>query len=128
MTLRPAPLALLLLVSCFGVFIIAWSAFSFALGRQIAERLQLQSQSPFLFVFIGAIVISIPDIIAFGISIANVNALIPLLLTIKGLGWLVRTFAYVAGLGALVLGRFGSRPALSASPVTPIGPASTGTG
>jgi hypothetical protein len=65
------------------------------------------STSPFLAVVVGAVALAIPDLIAFGLSSTH---LIPLYLAFKVFGVLIRVFAYLAGLGALVLGRFGSRP------------------
>jgi len=118
-TLIGIPLGILLIMSCVGVFVIAWTVFAYGLGRVVGERLQIESDSPFLAVFIGGVVISLPDLIAIGLGAAHI---LPLYWAFKVFGGLIRLFAFASGLGALVLGRFGSRsiqsPGGAAPPAT----------
>jgi hypothetical protein len=93
------PLAILLVVSCCGIFIIAWTVFAYSLGRRVSEKLNLGSQNAFLFVFVGAILLFLPDIMSFAFGVTPMNALNPLSLAFKALGVLVSVFAYMSGLG-----------------------------
>jgi hypothetical protein len=111
------PLALLLVVSCAGVFVIAWTIFVFALGRVVAERTNIQSQNGFLCVFIGVVIMALPDAISFLFALVPGTPLAPLGLAFKGLGMLLGLFAYLSGLGAIVLSRFGGRALVA--PVAP---------
>jgi hypothetical protein len=117
------PLAILLVVSCCGIFIIAWTVFAFTLGRLVVDRFAVQSGSGFLFVFVGVVVLFLPDIIAYGIGASPVPILRPLGLSMKVLGILLGVVAYMSGLGSLVVSRFGSRPlvAPTATPQAPTG-------
>lgn len=110
-TIIGIPLAILLIVSCIGVLIFAWTIFVYSLGRLVAEKLHIKSDSPFLLVFIGAVTLNIPSFVAFGFGFAFT----PLALVFSVFAWSVKGFAYVCGIGALVLSRFGARPA---KPVT----------
>lgn len=118
------PLALLLIVSCVGVFIIAWTIFVYTLGRVVARRAGVESGNGFLYVFIGAVIMFVPDVISFLLSLVPGTPLAPLGLAFKGLGTLLGFFAYLSGLGAIVLSRFGSRPVTV--PVVPPAPAPGG--
>jgi hypothetical protein len=125
-TIIGIPLALLLWISCAGVLIFAWTVFAFSLGCLVAKRLQIHSDSAFLMVFIGAVVINLPSVIAWGLSLGLPGILAPLSLTFAALGWFVKAFAYLAGIGALILSRFGSRELVAgaqAAPPTPPAPA-----
>jgi len=127
-TIIGIPLALLLIVSCIGVFIISWTIFAFALGRLVAGKLQIQSNSAFLFVFIGAVLINLPSVISFGLSVIHVAVFAPLAWMFTGLGWLVKAFAYLSGFGSLIQSRFGSRPLLGAQPPLAAAPPAPDTG
>jgi hypothetical protein len=118
-TIIGIPLALLLIVSCVGVFIIAWTLFSFSLGTMVARRFQFQTDNPFLMVFIGAVLINLPSIIGFVLGTGHLSLLSPVSVAFSALGWFVKGFAYLAGLGALVLSRFGSRSPAGATPAPP---------
>ena len=109
-TIIGIPLAILLWISCAGVLIFSWTVFAFSLGRLVAKRLQIQSHNEFLLVFIGAVVINLPGIIAWGLGMTFVPFIAPLAVTFHILGWFVKGFAYLSGFGALILSRFGSRP------------------
>ncbi len=104
------PLAILLVVSCCGVFIIAWTVFALSLGRIVVERINARSSSPFLFVFVGALIIYMPVVISLAFWATPLDALGPFALAFMALSLFLSVFAYVSGLGALVLSRFGSRP------------------
>jgi hypothetical protein len=121
-TIIGIPLALLMIVSCVGVFIIAWTIFAFALGRLVAQKLNIQSDSAFLFVFIGAVIINLPSIISLGISLLHLTILAPIAWMFSGLGWLVKGFAYLSGFGSLIQSRFGSKPLTGIQTPVPTGP------
>ena len=113
-TIVGIPLAVLLAVSCLGIYVIACATFVFALGRAIATRAGIEGGA-FVHLFIGLVVLSIQEIIAFGIDAlghAPMGAYV-LFKVVSGFAWL---FAYVVGLGAIVLSRFGARPAEPAPP------------
>lgn len=109
-TIIGIPLAILLWISCAGILILAWTVFAFSLGRLVANRLQIQSDSAFLMVFIGAVVINLPSVIAWGLGVGSSSLLAPLSFAFAVLGWFVKGFAYLAGIGSLIMSRFGSRP------------------
>ena len=109
-TIIGIPLAILLWISCGGILIFSWTVFSFSLGRLVAKRLQIQSDSAFLMVFIGAVVINLPSVIAWGLGLGIPGLLAPLAMAFSVLGWFVKGFAYLAGFGALIVSRFGARP------------------
>lgn len=123
-TIIGIPLALLLLVSCGGIFIISWTIFAYGLGSIVAKKLQIQSDNAFLLLFIGAFIIHLPGVIAFGISVTQVTIFVPIAWMFSALGWLIKAFAYLSGFGALILSRFGSRPLASlqqpAPPTPPV--------
>ncbi|HEX6790708.1 MAG TPA: hypothetical protein VF247_05295 [Candidatus Krumholzibacteria bacterium] len=113
-TIVGIPLAVLLAVSCLGVYVIACATFVFTIGRAIAARAGIEA-GPFVHLFIGLLVLSIPEVIAFVIDVvghAPMGAYV-LFKVLSGFAWL---FAYVVGLGAIVLSRFGSRPVEPAPP------------
>lgn len=129
-TIIGIPLAILLLISCGGVLVFAWTIFAFSVGRLVAKRMQIQTDNAFLYVFIGAVVINLPSIIAWGLNMTFVSFFSPLAMTIGVVGWFVKGFAYLAGFGALILSRFGSRPltnSLEAAPPAPPAPGLAGT-
>ncbi len=107
-TIVGIPLALLLAVSCLGVYVIACTSFVFTVGRAVATRAGIES-GPFVHLFLGVLLLSIPEIIAFLIDTLGHAPMAPYVLfkIISAFVWL---FAYVVGLGAIVVSRFGSRP------------------
>jgi hypothetical protein len=117
-TIVGIPLAIVLFVSCIGVYVIACAAFVFTVGRAIATRAGIQGGA-FTHLFLGILVMSIPEIIAFVIDVVGHSSLAPyvFLQVVSTFVWL---FAYVVGLGAIVLSRFGSRPVEPAPPTTRI--------
>ncbi len=121
-TIIGIPLALLLWVSCAGILMLAWTIFTFSLGRLVARRLQIESDSAFLMVFIGTVAINVPSVIAWGLGLVTMGFLGPLALTFSALGWCVKGFAYLAGLGALVSSRFGGRPLAARAGAAPPAP------
>jgi hypothetical protein len=120
-TIIGIPLAILLWISCAGIMVFAWTVFTFSLGKLVAKRLQIQSDNAFLMVFVGAIVINLPSIIAWGFGMTFLSFFSPLAVVFGVLGWFVRAFAYLSGFGALILSRFGSRP-FAVSPAAPPAP------
>jgi len=111
------PLALLLIVSCVGVMFISWTIFAYTLGRVVSEKFQFRAEGPFLALFIGAIVLNLPSIIGYGMGATGLGALQPLSWTFNVVGGFFCVIAHLSGFGALVLSRFGSRPATSEPPV-----------
>lgn len=106
-TLIGIPLGILLIMSCGGVMVIAWTVFAYGIGRYLADRFQFGSDNPFLAVLIGGVALTVPDLIALGLGAAHIT---PLFLAFKVFGAMLRCFAFVSGLGAVVLSRFGNRP------------------
>jgi len=103
------PLALLIVVSWAGLFIIAWTVASYSVGKWVARRMQFDTTSGFAYVLTGTLVISLADIIAYGFGLVG---LAPLEWSFQAAGCLIRIVAYTCGLGALISSRFGSRPAV----------------
>jgi hypothetical protein len=125
-TIIGIPLAILLWISCAGVLIFAWTIFAYSVGRLVAKRIQIRSDNAFLFVFIGAMVINLPSMIAWGLNMTFVSFFSPLAMTVGVIGWFVKGFAYLAGFGALILSRFGSRPLANGLEIAPPAPPTPG--
>jgi hypothetical protein len=115
-TLIGIPLAFVLIVSCIAVFIIADTVFVYALGSKINEKLNFQTRNPFGIVLIGTAVLYLPALLGFGFSLLPFGR--PLGAMFEFFGWMLGFFAFLAGLGALFLSRFGTRSA----PVGTAGP------
>ena len=115
-TIVGIPLAVVLFVSCIGIYVISCAAFVFTVGRAIATRAGIHGGA-FVHLFLGILVMSIPEIIAIAIDMLGRGSLAPYVLfqIVSTFVWL---FAYVVGLGAIVLSRFGSRP-VEPSPPSP---------
>ena len=121
-TIIGIPLALLLWISCGGILIFSWTVFAFSLGRLVAKRLQIQSDSALLMVFIGAVVINLPSVIAWGLGLGMPGIFAPLALGFAVLGWFVKGFAYLAGFGSLIMSRFGARTLAEGAQTLPPAP------
>jgi hypothetical protein len=115
-TLIGIPLAFVLIVSCVAVFIIADTVFVYALGAKINDLLSIQTTNPFAIVVVGLAVLYLPALLGFGISLLPFGG--PLGTLFKFLGWFLGLFAFLAGLGALFLSRFGTRSAVVGTPMT----------
>jgi len=115
-TIVGIPLAVLLAVSCIGVYVIACATFVFSVGRAVAARTGIEG-GVFVHLFLGVILLSIPEIIAFIIDVFGAP-MGPYVL-FKIISVFVWLFAYVVGLGAIVLSRFGARPVEPAPPSPP---------
>lgn len=113
-TIVGIPLAVLLAVSCLGVYVIACATFVFSAGRAIATRAGIGG-GPFTHLFLGLLLLSIPEIIAFVLDVFG-HAPMAAYVLFKVVSTFVWLFAYVVGLGAIVISRFGSRPAEPAPP------------
>jgi hypothetical protein len=113
-TIVGIPLAMLLAVSCVGVYVIACATFVFTVGRAVAARAGIEG-GPFVHLFIGVLLLSIPEIIAFVIDVLGHAPMAPYVL-FKVVSVFVWLFAYVVGLGAIVVSRFGARPVEPAPP------------
>jgi hypothetical protein len=116
------PLALLLVVSCVGVFIIAWTMFAYSLGRLVSARLNFESTNAFMFIFVGAVILVLPDVISFVCGLLPAGPIVALGAAFKVIGILLGLFAYLSGLGAIVLSRFGSRPLTAPVAPAPVAP------
>jgi hypothetical protein len=116
-TIVGIPLAVLLAVSCLGIYVIACTTFVFTVGRAVAARAGIDG-GPFVHLFLGVLLLSIPEIIAFVIDALGNGPMAPywMFKVVSAFVWL---FAYVVGLGAIVLSRFGSRPVAPAPPSSP---------
>ncbi|MCH7548780.1 MAG: hypothetical protein IH969_04450 [Candidatus Krumholzibacteriota bacterium] len=115
-TLIGIPLGILLIMSCGGVMVIAWTVFAYCIGRFISDRFQIQSGNPFVAVLIGGVALSVPELVTFGLGAAHIE---PLYLAFKVFGIMLGSFAFVSGLGAVVVSRFGSRPLIIPGGVHP---------
>ena len=122
-TLIGIPLAFVLIVSCVAIYIVADTIFVFALGSKVNEKLNIHTQNPFAIVLIGMAVLYLPALLGFGFSMLPFGG--PLGMLFKFFGFLLGLFAFLAGLGALFLSRFGSRSASAPVPAPIPGPAST---
>ena len=100
------PLALLIVVSWLGLFIIAWTVASYSVGKWVARRMQFDTTSGFAYVLTGTVVISLADILAYGFGLIGIS---PMEWSFEAAGCLIRIVAYTCGLGALISSRFGSR-------------------
>lgn len=114
-TLIGIPLAFVLVVSCLAVFFVANTVFVYTLGSKVAEKLNIQTTNPFAIVFVGMAVLYLPALIGFGLSVMPFGGFVGGFF--KVFGWLLGVFAFLAGLGALFLSRFGARGAPAAAPV-----------
>jgi len=113
-TIVGIPLAVVLCVSCVGVYVIACATFVFTVGRAAAARAGIQGGA-FVQLLLGVLLLSIPEIIAFVLDVIGHLPVAPwvMLQVVSAFVWLL---AYVVGLGAIVLSRFGSRPVEPAPP------------
>jgi hypothetical protein len=91
-TIIGIPLAILLWISCAGIMVFSWTVFVYSFGRLVAKKLQIESDNAFLMVFIGAIVINLPSIIAWGLGMTFVPFFAPLSVTFHVLGWFIKGF------------------------------------
>ena len=66
---------------------------------------------------LGLVILCIPELIAFVLDAIG-RGTMPLWVTMKVLSGLVWLFAYIVGLGAIVVSRFGSRPVGTVPPTT----------
>jgi hypothetical protein len=115
-TIVGIPLAMVLGISCIGVYVIACTIFVFTVGRAVATRAGIDG-GVFAHLLIGIVLLSIPEIMAFvldSVGHAPMAAYV-MFKVISGFVWL---FAYVVGLGAIVVSRFGARPVEPAPPAT----------
>ncbi|UCH82843.1 MAG: hypothetical protein JSW50_10230 [Candidatus Latescibacterota bacterium] len=106
-TLIGIPLAFVLIVSCIAVFIIADTVFVYALGAKVNEKLNIQTQNPFGIVLMGMAVLYLPALLGLGFSLLPFGG--PVGAMFKFFGWMLGFFAFLTGLGALFLSRFGTR-------------------
>jgi hypothetical protein len=113
-TLIGIPLAFVLVVSCIALFFVADTVFVYTLGVKVGERLGFRTANPFAIVLVGMAVLYLPGLLGFGISLLPFGGFVGGFL--KVFGWLLGLFAFLAGLGALFLSRFGGRGAVAKSP------------
>jgi hypothetical protein len=107
-TLIGIPLAIILILACVGVFIIAQTVFVYALGLKVSDAVRIDAGNPFAVILVGTAVLYLPMLLGYGISLWPFGA--PLGTLFKVFGSLLGTFGYIVGLGALFLSRFGARP------------------
>ena len=110
------PLAAILAISCVGVYVIACATFVYSTGRLFADRAGL-GVGVFGRLILGLAILCIPELIAFVLDAIGKGTM-PLWVTMKVLSGLVWLFAYIVGLGAIVVSRFGSRPVGTIPPTT----------
>jgi hypothetical protein len=105
-TIIGIPLALVVIVSWIALFIVARTVFAYTIGFKLSEKLNLQTSNPFAIVFVGMAAIYLPALLGAAISLMPAGA--PIGALFKGIYWLISVFAYLVGLGAVFLSRFGS--------------------
>jgi len=110
------PLAAILAISCVGVYVIACATFVYSTGRLFADRAGVGA-GVFGRLILGLAILCIPELIAFVLDAIGKGTM-PLWVTMKVLSGLVWLFAYIVGLGAIVVSRFGSRPVGTVPPTT----------
>jgi hypothetical protein len=115
-TIVGIPLAVVLAVSCVGVYVIACATFVYTVGRAVAGRAGFDG-GVFARLFLGILLLSVPEIIAFVLDSVG-HGPMPAYYLLKILSAFIWLFAYVVGLGAIVVSRFGTRPALPPAPPT----------
>ena len=116
-TIIGIPLALLLIVSCFGVTVLAWTIAAYGLGMAIKRKARFQSANDYLIVLIGMLVLFLPSFV--GHALSMMPPLSPLGLVFRIIGFFITIFAEFAGLGALFLSRFGGRELVTTPPTMP---------
>jgi hypothetical protein len=114
-TLIGIPLALILLVSCVAIFIVADTVFVYTLGSKVSEKLNIHAANSLVIVFVGMAALYLPAFIGYGLSLMPFGGFLGGLF--KVFGWLLGVFAFLAGLGALFLSRFGARGAPGVTPM-----------
>ncbi len=124
-TIIGIPLALVLVASCIAIFFVADTVFAYTLGSKVRDRFNFQTTNAFAIVLLGTAVLFLPGFIGFGFSLVPFGGFLSGLF--KVLGVLLGIFAFLSGLGALFLSRFGGRGvparAPSVNPTAPMPPA-----
>jgi hypothetical protein len=108
------PLAVILLLSYVGVFVIACAVFVYAVGRAVSSRLGFGGGA-FGRLAIGFLVLAIPELVAFVFDAVG-NGPISVYVFLKIVSLVVWLFGYIVGLGSIVLSRFGTRPPVGMEP------------
>jgi hypothetical protein len=117
-TIVGIPLAVVLAVSCLGVYVIACATFVYTAGRAIAVRAGIDG-GVFVRLALGIALLSVPEVIAFVLDSVG-HGPMPLYVILKVISAFIWLFAYVVGLGAIVVSRFGSRPAQPVPPAADV--------
>jgi hypothetical protein len=117
-TLIGIPLAFVLIISCVALFIVARTVFVYALGIKVNDALKIQTGNPFAVVLVGTAALYLPALLGYGISVLPFGG--PIGAMFKMLGMLISIFAYLVGLGALFISRFGSRSVPEAVVAEPV--------
>jgi hypothetical protein len=118
-TLIGIPLAFVLVVSCIALFFVAGTVFVYTLGSKVSEKLNIQTANPFAIVLVGTAVLYLPALLGFGLSLLPFGGFVGGFLRVFGV--FLGLFAFLAGLGALFLSRFGARGVIHQAPAA--GPA-----
>jgi hypothetical protein len=113
-TIVGIPLAVVLAVSCIGVYVIACTTFVYTVGRAVGMRAGIDGA--FVRLFLGIAVLFVPEIIAFVIDATG--GPMPAYVLLKVVSAFLWMFAFVVGLGAIVNSRFGARPAHPTPPAS----------
>ncbi len=108
------PLAVILVLSYVGVFVIACTVFVHEVGRALSGRAGMGA-GVFGRLLLGFAVLAIPEFAAF-VADSVAHAPMGLYVFLKIVSTVVWLFAYVVGLGAIVLSRFGTRPPVGSEP------------
>jgi phage shock protein PspC (stress-responsive transcriptional regulator) len=112
-TIVGIPLAVILGMSWLGVVTIASTVFVYAVGRSIATRMGTDA-GVFVRLAIGLAVLVIPCIVS--LMVDAVGGPTGLSIFFQALSFLIWSFGFLVGLGAIVLSRFGTRPPVNTEP------------
>jgi hypothetical protein len=104
-TIIGIPLDILIAFLLVGVLILAWTVFAYDLGKRLDERLDLAIAGPFWILAVGMAALHLPIFVGYGLSMFAF--LSPVGLALRILGKVIFLFAFVTGLGALVMSKFG---------------------
>jgi hypothetical protein len=107
LTVIGVPLALLVFVALVMVVIISIAVTGVALGRVICRRIGSGCSSPWLTVVLGLSVLHIVSFLGSVLTLSPGMETLANILVVTGMA--VKTLAFLFGLGALVVSRFGSR-------------------
>ncbi len=108
-TIVGIPVAVLLMLSLFALFVLGYFTSALELGKLVARKLNTETDSPYVHGILGLFLLAILGIIA---AIMYLNPFFgPARLALRILGGLFNLVAVTVGVGAFISSKAGSRPA-----------------